>query len=43
MQSGSKADTTTYHGETSEGVKTVTNEGKTITTHLKSRRVGMCP
>jgi hypothetical protein len=36
-------DTTTYHGETSEGVKTVTNEGKTVTTRVKSRRVGMCP
>ncbi len=36
-------DTTTYHGETSEGVKTVSNEGKTVTTRLKSRRIGMCP
>lgn len=36
-------DTTTYHGETTEGVKTVTNEGKTVTTRLKSRRVGACP
>jgi hypothetical protein len=36
-------DTTVYHGETSEGVKTVANEGKTITTRLKSRRVGACP
>ncbi|MEO5739424.1 MAG: DUF3617 family protein [Vicinamibacterales bacterium] len=35
-------DTTVYHGETSEGVKTVTNEGKTITTRLKSRRIGIC-
>ena len=36
-------DTTVFHGETSEGVKTVTNEGKTVTTRLKSRRVGLCP
>ena len=36
------SDTTVYHGETSEGVKTVTNEGKTITTRLKSRHVGAC-
>ena len=36
-------DKTIYHGETSEGVKTVTNEGKTVTTSLKSRRVGTCP
>jgi Protein of unknown function (DUF3617) len=36
-------DTTVYNGETSEGVKTVTNAGKTITTRLKSRRVGTCP
>ena len=35
-------DTTTYHGETTEGVKTVTNEGKSVTTRLKSRRVGAC-
>jgi Protein of unknown function (DUF3617) len=36
-------DTTNYHGDTSEGVKTVTNEGVTIKTSLKSRRVGPCP
>ena len=35
-------DKTTYHGDTSEGVKTVTNEGKTVTTHLKSHRIGTC-
>lgn len=35
-------DTTTYYGETSESVKTVTNEGKTVTTRVKSRRVGTC-
>ena len=34
---------TIYHGETLEGVKTVTNEGKTVTTSLKSHRVGTCP
>jgi Protein of unknown function (DUF3617) len=36
-------DTTTFHGETSEGVKMVTNEGVTVKTLLKSRRVGICP
>ena len=36
-------DTTISHGDTSEGVKTVAHEGKTVTTRLKSRRAGMCP
>ena len=36
-------DKTVYHGETSEGVKTVTHDGKTITTRIKSRRIGTCP
>ena len=36
-------DTTVYHGETSEGVKTVTHDGKTITTRIKSRHIGTCP
>ena len=35
-------DTTAFHGDTSEGVKTVTNEGKTTTTRLKSHRIGTC-
>ena len=35
-------DKTVYHGETSEGVKTVTHDGKTITTRIKSRRIGTC-
>ena len=35
-------DKTTYHGDTSEGTKTVTFEGKTTTTTLKSKRVGPC-
>jgi hypothetical protein len=35
-------DSTIYHGETSESVKTVANEGKTVTTRVKSRHVGMC-
>ena len=40
--SRSITDATVFHGETSEGVKTITNEGKTVTTRLKSRRVGTC-
>ena len=36
-------DKTAFHGESAEGVKTVTYEGKTVTTHVKSRRVGACP
>jgi hypothetical protein len=35
-------DSTIYRGETSEGVKTAANEGKTVTTRVKSRRVGAC-
>ena len=44
MTCGSRTitDKTTYHGETTEGVKTITNEGKTVTTHLKSHRIGTC-
>lgn len=36
------SDTTVFHGETSEGTKTTTNEGKSVTTRLKSRRIGAC-
>ncbi len=37
-------DKTVYHGETSEGIKTVvTGDGKVISTHIKSRRIGTCP
>ena len=36
-------DRTVYHGESSEGVKTVIYNGKTTTTHIKSRRIGTCP
>ena len=36
-------DVTHFHGETSDGVKTVTFEGKTITTRVKSKRLGPCP
>jgi len=36
-------DTTTFHGDTSEGVKTVVNAGTTVTTRLKSKRIGACP
>ena len=35
-------DKTVYHGESSEGAKTVTHEGKTISTQLKSRHIGTC-
>ena len=35
-------DTTTFHGETSEGVKTVTLDGKTVTTRFKSKCVSAC-
>jgi hypothetical protein len=35
-------DKTSYHGDTSEGTKTVTFECKTSTTTLKSKRVGPC-
>ncbi len=36
------SDKTSYHGDTSEGTKTVTFEGETSTTTLKSKRVGPC-
>jgi hypothetical protein len=37
-------DVTHYHGDTSDGVKTATEAGKpTITTEVKSRRLGACP
>lgn len=37
-------DKTVYHGETSEGIKTVvTGGGKATSTHIKSRRIGTCP
>jgi hypothetical protein len=35
-------DRTAFHGETSEGTKTVAGEGETVTSTLKSRRVGPC-
>jgi hypothetical protein len=37
------ADTTTFHGDTAEGVKVVTAGGKAVTSQLKSRRIGNCP
>lgn len=36
-------DSTSFHGDTSEGVKTIVNAGTTITTRVKSRRIGACP
>jgi len=33
-------DRTVYHGISSEGVKTITKEGQTVTMRLNSRRVG---
>ena len=36
-------DVTRYRGDTSEGVKTVTADGKTSETRIKSRRLGACP
>jgi len=35
-------DKTTFHGETAEGTKTVTGQGETTTSTLKSRRIGPC-
>lgn len=35
-------DSTSFHGDTSEGVKTVISAGTTVTTQLRSRRVGAC-
>lgn len=35
-------DSTTYHGDTSEGSKTTTNAGTTFTTQVKSKRWGAC-
>lgn len=37
------SDKTVFHGETSDGVKTLIYDGKTTTTHVKSRRIGTCP
>jgi len=37
------SDTTRYHGETSEGVKTITFEGKKSSTTITSKRLGACP
>ena len=34
---------TTYRGDTSEGVITQIDDGKTTTTQIKSRRIGTCP
>lgn len=36
-------DTTAYHRDTSEGVKTIVKDGKTVTMRIKSRRIGNCP
>ena len=36
-------DSTSFHGDTSEGVKTIVNAGTTVTTRVKSRRIGACP
>ena len=36
-------DTTRFHGDTAEGVKTIAGEGVTVTTTVKSRRTGTCP
>jgi len=37
------SDVTHFHGDSSEGTKTVTLDGKSITTQLKSKRLGACP
>ena len=34
---------TTFRGDTSEGVRTRIYDGKTTTTQIKSRRIGTCP
>ena len=36
-------DRTTFHGDTSEGVKNVISAGTTVTTQVRSRRIGACP
>ena len=36
-------DRTTFHGDTSEGVKTVVSASMTVTTPVRSRRIGACP
>lgn len=35
-------DRTVYHGQTSDGVKTITKDGQTHEMFIKSRRVGAC-
>ena len=37
------ATSTTFHGDSYESVMTRIYDGKTTTTHIKSRRVGTCP
>lgn len=37
------SDITHYHGDSSEGTKTTTIDGKSISTQVKSKRVGACP
>jgi len=34
---------TTFHGDSSEGVLTTTDEGKPVRTQVKARRLGACP
>jgi len=36
-------DQTVYHGQTSDGVKTITKEGQTVSMQISSRRIGTCP
>ena len=36
------SDATVFHGETYEGTQIFTNEGKSVTTRLKARRIGAC-
>ena len=34
---------TTFHGDSSDGILTTTDEGKPIRTQVKARRLGVCP
>jgi Protein of unknown function (DUF3617) len=34
---------TTFHGNTSEGSKVTTTDGKSVRTEIKGRRLGACP
>ena len=36
------SDSTTFHGDTSVGVKTVISAGTTVTTQVRSKRIGAC-